>query len=218
MKHWNRLITKLYPRAWRNRYGEEFQALLEEVPPGWRPLFNVIWSGLATQVRVWNKGRILTAMAIVGGVAGFSASMAIPKQYASGATIQVFPVPSQLLPNDQSASKSVTEVAQRAWSSPRLAHIVEAFDLYEYERAKAPLGDAVEVMRKAILVRPIGPKQGAKQTFVVQFTYPVRPWRNGSHRNSWGALWMWLWTRMEHSLCSVRRIYLTVQLALANGG
>ena len=31
-----RLIVLLYPRAWRNRYGAEFAALLEDAPARWR--------------------------------------------------------------------------------------------------------------------------------------------------------------------------------------
>ena len=34
MRRWILLAANLYPRAWRVRYGEEFQALLEDVDPG----------------------------------------------------------------------------------------------------------------------------------------------------------------------------------------
>lgn len=41
-----RLLIRLYPRAWRDRYGSEFEALLANNPGGVRELANVIWSAL----------------------------------------------------------------------------------------------------------------------------------------------------------------------------
>jgi hypothetical protein len=41
-----RLLTRLYPAAWRERYGEEFQALLEMGPSDFRTFANSIWSAL----------------------------------------------------------------------------------------------------------------------------------------------------------------------------
>ena len=41
-----RLLTRLYPRPWRDRYGDEFEALLESSPSDLRTLANSIWSAL----------------------------------------------------------------------------------------------------------------------------------------------------------------------------
>ena len=41
--HW---AAKLYPAVWRDRYGLEFEALLNEVGPSWRALFNVLAGAL----------------------------------------------------------------------------------------------------------------------------------------------------------------------------
>jgi hypothetical protein len=41
-----RLLTRLYPRAWRKRYGAEFVVFLEESRGGVRALGNVVWSAL----------------------------------------------------------------------------------------------------------------------------------------------------------------------------
>jgi len=45
-----RFLTRLYPRAWRNRYGAEFEALLETERAGPRAPFDVAWSALAERV------------------------------------------------------------------------------------------------------------------------------------------------------------------------
>jgi hypothetical protein len=41
MKRWVALAARLYPAAWRARYGQEFEALLEDLEPGWRELADV---------------------------------------------------------------------------------------------------------------------------------------------------------------------------------
>jgi hypothetical protein len=45
-----RMLTRLYPRAWRERYGEEFAAFLEAEQGGVRALANVIWSALGERM------------------------------------------------------------------------------------------------------------------------------------------------------------------------
>jgi hypothetical protein len=41
-----RLLTRLYPRRWRERYGAEFEDLLEGGSAGLGPSANVIWSAM----------------------------------------------------------------------------------------------------------------------------------------------------------------------------
>jgi hypothetical protein len=41
-----RLLSRLYPRHWRDRYGDEFEALLEMGPSDVRTFANSIWSAL----------------------------------------------------------------------------------------------------------------------------------------------------------------------------
>ena len=45
-----RLLTRLYPPAWRERYGEEFEALLEMGSGGFRTCANSIWSALCEHI------------------------------------------------------------------------------------------------------------------------------------------------------------------------
>ncbi len=44
------LLTRLYPRAWRERYGEEFEALLQDGRGGLRTAANVLWSALREHI------------------------------------------------------------------------------------------------------------------------------------------------------------------------
>ena len=54
------LLTRLYPRAWKERYGAEFEELLRAGPGGLRTSANVVWSALferifPTQGAQWNR-------------------------------------------------------------------------------------------------------------------------------------------------------------------
>ena len=44
------LLTRLYPRAWRERYGAEFEAMLEDGDSSLRTSINVIWSALREHI------------------------------------------------------------------------------------------------------------------------------------------------------------------------
>lgn len=64
-----RLLAKLYPREWRSRYGEEFEALLEDMAAGGWIAFDVVGGALLMQVRRWHKAgavALLTAMTLAG--------------------------------------------------------------------------------------------------------------------------------------------------------
>jgi hypothetical protein len=45
-----RLLTRMYPRSWRERFGAEFKELLETGRGGFRTMANVVWSGLHERI------------------------------------------------------------------------------------------------------------------------------------------------------------------------
>ena len=44
------MLTRLYPRRWRARYGAEFEELLRTGPGGFRTSANVIWSAVLERI------------------------------------------------------------------------------------------------------------------------------------------------------------------------
>ena len=42
MKHVMRLVVRLYPPEWRERYGQEFDALVEQLPGRWSDVANLV--------------------------------------------------------------------------------------------------------------------------------------------------------------------------------
>lgn len=45
-----RLLVRLYPRRWRERYGEEFEALVQISGGGLRTSANVVWSAICEHI------------------------------------------------------------------------------------------------------------------------------------------------------------------------
>jgi hypothetical protein len=43
-------MLRLYPAPWRERYRGEFEALLEQMRPGWRDVFDVLRGAVKMQI------------------------------------------------------------------------------------------------------------------------------------------------------------------------
>lgn len=57
-------LLRLYPRAWRERYGDEFLALLQQTGVGWRQLIDVFAGASREWVRVFVRRRSLQPVAL----------------------------------------------------------------------------------------------------------------------------------------------------------
>jgi hypothetical protein len=53
-----RLLVRLYPRAWRERYGEEFEALLELSDGNVRSAANVFWAAMGEHLSPTQGGKM----------------------------------------------------------------------------------------------------------------------------------------------------------------
>lgn len=61
------LVLKMYPRAWRERYEDEFRALLEDTGCSPRIVANVAWGALRMQLR--HRHAVLTTALFLAGFA-----------------------------------------------------------------------------------------------------------------------------------------------------
>jgi hypothetical protein len=59
MKRLARWLARLYPRQWRARYGQEFDALLEDVNLTWRDVIGVALSALEMRMKTTTAPRIV---------------------------------------------------------------------------------------------------------------------------------------------------------------
>jgi uncharacterized protein involved in exopolysaccharide biosynthesis len=87
MKWLLRFAVRLYPRAWRDRYGEEFVALINDLSPRWRHVINIVVGALIMQIS--RLALVPVALAMAGAVAGAAVSLAMPPVYASSSWVLV---------------------------------------------------------------------------------------------------------------------------------
>ncbi|MDX2180677.1 MAG: hypothetical protein SFV18_13860 [Bryobacteraceae bacterium] len=132
MKRLSRWLIRLYPMAWRARYGEEFQALLEEMDD--RP-FDVTKAALAERARGWR----VPLAAVLGGIAlGLLYWAAMPPVHEAKVQMK--------LRNPADARQR----AIQAFNRRTLAETIVARDLYLEERRQQPMEDVLERMRRDI--------------------------------------------------------------------
>jgi hypothetical protein len=88
MKRLIRFVAKIYPRAWRNRYGEEFDALLDDTHANGRTALNVLTGAVGMQIQRLTK---VALTALTAAVAIFAACWwAGQRTYISPGTHQIF--------------------------------------------------------------------------------------------------------------------------------
>lgn len=183
MRRWIALAAKLYPRSWRERYGVEFDALMEDVEPDWRELADVLGGALMT--RMTNELRslkLVVTMAVAGAILAGGVSFREPARYISTAVMRITaqPDPAQRSPEEEASTRAffrmhglTAEILNRFL----LSEIIDdpALNLYKKERARMPLGDVIDQMRNRDLrVRPLAPDRGnrASTAFTISFSYP----------------------------------------------
>ena len=100
MKPLRRLLLRLYPRWWRARYGDEFDALLEESRSGWRSTLDVIKGAFVMRMRGFVT--LPLAVALVGAMFGMLRLHLAPALYASSSIVRVTGVDFEHIESDSS--------------------------------------------------------------------------------------------------------------------
>ncbi len=156
-------LARLYPPSWRQRYGAEFAALLEDVRPDGRTAANVFAGALAMHIRNWKSWKILAASAVFGAAVMASLFAAIPNSYVSSAVLKVGSEGSR-----QDTVDAIQRIAMNVESRVGLVKLITTYNLYRSERSRKPLEDVIEEMKKRITITPAGPDATA---FAIGFTY-----------------------------------------------
>jgi hypothetical protein len=173
MKRVMKFIARLYPPDWQNRYGYEFDALLEERRWRLRDAFDVFWGAIRMQISTQSLVKITLGCSLAGGFAGAAISLAIPPRYISQTTI-VAAAPAT------EADRRLDVLTQDAFSYESLARIIEEKKLYPDERRWLPLNHLIDRMQRDIHVIPNPLVSAGKSnttgkrdttSFVVQFDY-----------------------------------------------
>ncbi|MGB7721984.1 MAG: hypothetical protein WBL65_18940 [Bryobacteraceae bacterium] len=165
--HW---VAGLYPAAWRERYGGELDALIEDIQPQWEDLLNVLLGALRMQMTTRNSLKILGAVTLAGALAAGVLAFRTPDRYVSTAVMRITPADS----DRQRALDRLAELQQEVLSRTSLAEIITrpALNLYPKDRKRIPLEDVVENMRKALRFQVMQAQGGGVAAFLISFEYP----------------------------------------------
>jgi uncharacterized protein involved in exopolysaccharide biosynthesis len=179
MRRVTRFLARLYPSTWRQRYGDEFDALLEDTKPKPRDAFDILWGAFKMQTTTWTFGRITLACALIGVLAAAAISLALPDRYVSEAKIRI--VPEQISESGASAATNqlmwdrLLSIDQEIRSRQSLVSIIQEYNLYPRERTRMHLYEVVEMMHKDIVIAPLVPANSPNRfipAFEVEFNYP----------------------------------------------
>ncbi|HKN62078.1 MAG TPA: hypothetical protein VJW93_12935 [Candidatus Acidoferrales bacterium] len=172
MKRILELLARLYPPNWRRRYGAEFDALLEDAAPSARDILDLLWGAFKMQITTWSFGRITVAGSLAGVLVATAISFAVPLHYLSQSFVEVTPANGSA---PQSPRRLMDNVAQDVFSRDSLGSIIQEHNLYPRERARMPLDDVIDIMRRNIRVYSLtlaSPENRDAFKFTVQFDYP----------------------------------------------
>jgi uncharacterized protein involved in exopolysaccharide biosynthesis len=155
-------LIRMYPKAWRGRYGSELAALLEDSNAGWRDNFDVLKGAVSMQSVRWPV--IAGGCAALGALAGFAASFLLPQVYVSRATFTVT-TPAGITPAEALSGTIRTAVSRRS-----LTEVIRAQDLYSKDVLNKPLEEVVDTMSRNIHIGAVLPAPD----FEISFAYEDR--------------------------------------------
>jgi hypothetical protein len=153
MKRLMRLAARLYPKAWRERYGVEFASLLEDLKPDLGMSLDIVKGALLMQMTSGTWSRILAVSGMLGALAAFGTSFAMPRKYVSQAVVKITPTPSPSQPAaavDQEVTGHINSMSQVILRRAGLVTIINEHSLYKMERSRIPMEVVLELMRKNI--------------------------------------------------------------------
>ena len=165
MRQLIRWTARLYPAPWCERYGEELDALVEDIQPQWKDLFNVLLGALRMQMTTWNSLKLVAAAALGGALVAGIFAFRTPERYVSTAVMRIAPA----------GLDRLAELQRQILSRKILGEIITrpSLDLYPEDRRKMPLEDVVANMRnKALRIQFMQTQGEGVPAFLVSFEYP----------------------------------------------
>jgi hypothetical protein len=174
MRQLIRWTARLYPAVWRERYGGELDALIEDIQPQWEDLLNVLLGALRMQMTTWNYLKIVATVGLAGALLAGVFALLTQERYVSTAVMR-FASYGHADSDRQGALDRLVKLQQKVLSRKSLAEIITqpALDLYPEDRKRMPLEDVVENMRNKALRIHVAPVQnGGVLAFVISCEYP----------------------------------------------
>jgi hypothetical protein len=178
MNKFIRLAAKFYPSSWRQRYGTEFDALLDDTHATWRDAVDVLYGAITMQMSMWSYRNMTVACGLAGLIMAAGLAFGIPNLYVSSATLhlnsEVINENSRETPLHGRAALNarIKQITAEAFSRRSLASIIQRpdLDLYKKDRIRKPLEDVIEQMKNDVKINVFNNNSSATN-FVVSFAY-----------------------------------------------
>jgi len=184
MRNWIRLAARLYPARWRQRYGEELDALIEDSGEGWRDVLDVGVGGITMQL----AGKQVTiVLGLAGLLLGFAGSLVLDPSYEARVGLKA-------------QAGGLDKTAREALTRRKLLEVVKQRGLYPDLEFKLPSEDIVQRMRSDLSVRqvegggaelsfrysdPVGAKLGAADVAALLGPANAQPISARAFRQAW---------------------------------
>jgi uncharacterized protein involved in exopolysaccharide biosynthesis len=177
MKRGFRVAARLYPRAWRERYGAEFDALLEDAGRGWRDLPDVLRGALEMHMQSWNFRKLVAACTLAGAMIAAAAALRMPDRYISTSVIRIQQAGGARVPDDD-----LLGFVQQALSVQALEKLIRNEDLYPAARRRRSREEVIAQMRHDVRLSVLDRSDGRPTAFSLQYSYsdPVQAQRTTS--------------------------------------
>jgi LPS O-antigen subunit length determinant protein (WzzB/FepE family) len=145
-------MMRLYPAAWRARYGDEMDALLADSGADAKTIANLLAGGIRMRFSKGSFLKLAVGLGVAGMLLGLGASYLRKPQYVSHATLEMTAV-------HQNSTPTLNEIIQalqtQVMSRTTLSRIIKdpRLDLYSDERKDTPLEDVIDEMRGSVRIQ-----------------------------------------------------------------
>lgn len=167
-----KFASKLYPRWWRERYGDEFAALLEDARPGISGTLDVLKGALTMQFTSTSSVKMLLLCSLCGLIVALSTTLFLTPKYSSSAVINIHP-PQVAGSTQIDIVDRINELSNKVLSRTELMTLMRNLGLYREERQRMPLEDVLEQMKSDIRISASPAIVGGRSVpaFELSFTY-----------------------------------------------
>jgi hypothetical protein len=131
----------------------EFDALLEDINPGWLEFADILRGALTMQMtKATTYLKLAGGLAVAGVIVAAAISLGVSGRYVSSAVIQMTEPQDPLRPAskdalDERVAFQLEEFEQEMLSNTSIEAMIRSLDLYRAERRRVPIGDVAEQMR-----------------------------------------------------------------------
>jgi len=180
MKRLAGFLIGIYPAAWRERYGDELRAVVEDMTPGWAPVFDLLKGAVRMRFKELTFPKLAAVLSLAGALTGLAISFLFTPQFVAKSVVEMKVIGDEGLAArlDSRLSEFIMHTRSEMLSRAALSTLIQAtdLDLYTGERAIMPIEDVVDKMREnlKVSIAPANPQPSSVAIFSIDFTYPDR--------------------------------------------